>query len=61
MLQNVANASTVGGTGAYACQLAKNVFHAGKVITSVSTSKVPKVAQLLGDGVVDQGKPINPT
>ncbi|RMZ80751.1 hypothetical protein DV738_g2629, partial [Chaetothyriales sp. CBS 135597] len=42
------------GTGAYACQLAKNVFHAGKVITTVSTSKVPKVPELLGKGVVDQ-------
>lgn len=42
------------GTGAYACQLAKNVFHAGKVITTVSTAKVPQVPQLLGEGVVDQ-------
>lgn len=45
---------TVSGTGAYACQLAKNVFNAGKVITTVSTSKVAKVAELLGEGVVDQ-------
>jgi len=44
----------VGGTGAYACQLAKNVFKAGKVITTVSTSKVAKVPELLGEGVVDQ-------
>ncbi|KAL7944083.1 GroES-like protein [Trichoderma barbatum] len=42
------------GTGAYACQLAKNVFHAGKVITTVSTTKVPKVPELLGADVVDQ-------
>ncbi|KAF4969189.1 hypothetical protein FSARC_3565 [Fusarium sarcochroum] len=42
------------GTGALACQLAKNVFHAGKVITTVSTSKLPKVPELLGEGVVDQ-------
>ncbi|OAQ68690.1 alcohol dehydrogenase [Pochonia chlamydosporia 170] len=42
------------GTGSYACQLAKNVFGAGKVITTVSTSKVPKVPELLGDGVVDE-------
>ncbi|RMZ82878.1 hypothetical protein DV737_g1875, partial [Chaetothyriales sp. CBS 132003] len=42
------------GTGAYACQLAKNIFRAGKVITTVSTSKVPKVPELLGEGVVDQ-------
>ncbi|PHH91698.1 hypothetical protein CDD83_10615 [Cordyceps sp. RAO-2017] len=42
------------GTGAYACQLAKNVFRAGKVITTVSTSKVSRVPELLGEGVVDQ-------
>ncbi|OAA45017.1 Alcohol dehydrogenase superfamily, zinc-type [Metarhizium rileyi] len=42
------------GTGSYACQLAKNVFGAGKVITTVSTSKVPKVPELLGEGVVDE-------
>ncbi|RMZ92629.1 hypothetical protein DV736_g132, partial [Chaetothyriales sp. CBS 134916] len=42
------------GTGAYACQLAKTVFRAGKVITTVSTAKVPKVPELLGEGVVDQ-------
>ncbi|KAK4039540.1 alcohol dehydrogenase [Parachaetomium inaequale] len=42
------------GTGAIACQLAKNVFHAGKVITTVSTSKIPKIPELLGEGVVDQ-------
>jgi NADPH:quinone reductase-like Zn-dependent oxidoreductase len=40
----------------FACQLAKNVFHAGKVITTVSTSKVPKVPELLGEGVVDESK-----
>lgn len=45
----------VSGTGAYACQLAKNVFHAGKVITTVSTAKIPRVPELLGKGVVDQG------
>ncbi|KAK2594635.1 hypothetical protein QQS21_007672 [Conoideocrella luteorostrata] len=44
----------LGGTGSYACQLAKNVFGAGKVITTVSTAKVAKVAELLGDGVVDE-------
>lgn len=43
------------GTGAYCCQLAKNVFKAGKVITTVSTAKIPKVPELLGEGVVDQG------
>lgn len=45
---------SVSGTGAYACQLAKNVFHAGKVITTVSTAKVAKVPELLGKGVVDE-------
>ncbi|GAQ11813.1 2-methylene-furan-3-one reductase [Aspergillus lentulus] len=42
------------GTGLYACQLAKHVFNAGKVITTVSTSKVAKVDELLGEGTVDQ-------
>lgn len=42
------------GTGSCACQLAKNVFKAGKVITTVSTAKVAKVPELLGEGVVDQ-------
>ncbi|KAL9593938.1 MAG: hypothetical protein Q9219_007304 [cf. Caloplaca sp. 3 TL-2023] len=42
------------GTGSIACQLAKNHFGAKKVITTVSTSKVPQVDQLLGKGVVDQ-------
>lgn len=45
----------VSGTGAYACQLAKNVFEAGKVITTVSTSKVAQIPKYLGEGVVDQG------
>ncbi|KAL2843277.1 chaperonin 10-like protein [Aspergillus pseudodeflectus] len=44
----------LGGTGLFACQLAKHVFHAAKVITTVSTSKVPKVAELLGEGTVDE-------
>ncbi|KAL4807988.1 chaperonin 10-like protein [Aspergillus unguis] len=44
----------LGGTGMFACQLAKNVFKAGKVITTVSTAKVPKVPELLGEGVVDE-------
>ncbi|KAL2785764.1 chaperonin 10-like protein [Aspergillus keveii] len=44
----------LGGTGSFACQLAKNVFHAGRVITTVSTAKVPKVPELLGEGTVDQ-------
>ncbi|KAJ0417400.1 chaperonin 10-like protein [Aspergillus carlsbadensis] len=44
----------LGGTGLFACQLAKHVFHAGKVITTVSTSKVAKVPELLGEGTVDE-------
>lgn len=42
------------GTGVYGLQIAKNIFKAGKVITTVSTSKVPKVHELLGENVVDQ-------
>lgn len=42
------------GTGSVALQLAKNAFGAAKVITTVSTSKIPKVEELLGKGVVDQ-------
>jgi NADPH:quinone reductase-like Zn-dependent oxidoreductase len=40
--------------GSIACQLAKNIFNAAKVITTVSTEKVGKVDKLLGNGVVDQ-------
>jgi NADPH:quinone reductase-like Zn-dependent oxidoreductase len=42
------------GTGGFGVQLAKNYFGAGKVITTVSTSKVPIVTELLGESVVDQ-------
>lgn len=42
------------GTGSIALQLAKNIFGAGKVITTVSTAKVPQVEKYLGTGVVDQ-------
>ncbi|KAJ5764759.1 hypothetical protein N7520_004318 [Penicillium odoratum] len=34
----------------------KNIFRAGKVITTVSTSKVDKVKELLGEGVVDESE-----
>ncbi|EGD99341.1 hypothetical protein TESG_06695 [Trichophyton tonsurans CBS 112818] len=44
----------LGGTGLFACQLAKHAFKAGKVITTVSTSKIPKVKELLGDDTVDE-------
>ncbi|KAJ9207176.1 hypothetical protein DTO164E3_450 [Paecilomyces variotii] len=42
------------GTGLFACQLAKNVFNAGMVITTVSTAKIPKVKDLLGENTVDE-------
>ncbi|KAJ5112133.1 hypothetical protein N7532_000178 [Penicillium argentinense] len=42
------------GTGLFACQLAKNVFKAGKVITTLSTSKIPKIKELLGESTVDE-------
>ncbi|KIX03610.1 uncharacterized protein Z518_07163 [Rhinocladiella mackenziei CBS 650.93] len=41
-------------TGSMAIQLAKNVFGVAKVITTVSTSKVVKVAELLGKDAADQ-------
>lgn len=44
------------GTGLFACQLAKNVFHAGKIITTVSTAKIPKLKELLGGNTVDQSE-----
>ncbi|KAL2839486.1 chaperonin 10-like protein [Aspergillus pseudoustus] len=44
----------LGGTGLFACHLAKHVFHAGKVITTVSTSKVARIPELLGEGTVDE-------
>ncbi|EGX88787.1 alcohol dehydrogenase, putative [Cordyceps militaris CM01] len=42
------------GTGAYGLQIAKHLFKAAKVITTVSTSKMPRVPELLGETVVDQ-------
>lgn len=40
----------------FACQLAKHVFRAGKVITTVSTAKIPKLKELLGENTIDEGK-----
>ena len=42
------------GTGSYALQIAKNVYGA-KVITTVSTPKVPLIKELFGEGVIDEG------
>jgi len=42
------------GTGCIALQLLKNVFGAAHVITSVSTSKLASLHDLVGTGVVDQ-------
>jgi hypothetical protein len=36
--------------------LGSDFFHAGKVITTVSTTKVEKVKELLGEGTVDESK-----
>lgn len=47
------------GVGASAVQLAKNVFKAGKVITTLSTAKIEKAEGLLGpvlDQIVDYTK-----
>ncbi|KFX94428.1 hypothetical protein V490_04360 [Pseudogymnoascus sp. VKM F-3557] len=41
-------------TGSLALQLLKPVYGAGKVITTVSTAKVPRIVELLGEGKVDQ-------
>ena len=37
-------------------QMAKNAYGAGKVITTVSTTKIPAVDELLGKGVVDESE-----
>jgi len=42
------------GTGSLAVQMAKRVYGAGKVVTTVSTAKIPKLAEVVGDDVVDQ-------
>ncbi|OAA69164.1 Alcohol dehydrogenase superfamily, zinc-type [Cordyceps fumosorosea ARSEF 2679] len=46
--------AALSGTGAYGLQIAKHLFKVGRLITTVSTSKVSKVHQLLGINVVDQ-------
>lgn len=46
--------AALSGTGSMALQLAKNVFEAGKVISTASTSKIPRVPELLGKDTVDQ-------
>jgi NADPH:quinone reductase-like Zn-dependent oxidoreductase len=43
----------LGGVASTALQLLKPVFGAGKVITTVSTKKVPLVSKILGEGLVD--------
>ncbi|KAK0743439.1 alcohol dehydrogenase [Schizothecium vesticola] len=45
--------AALGGSGSVAAQVVKNVYGASKVITTVSTAKVPLVEELLPD-VVDQ-------
>lgn len=42
------------GLGSISVQLAKNVFGAAKIITTLSPSKINKVESLLGKGIVDQ-------
>lgn len=55
-LRVLTNTTIVGGTGLFACQLAKHAFKAGKVITTLSTPKIPKVKELLGDDTVDESE-----
>ena len=43
----------LGGVSSTVLQLLKPVFGAGKVITTVSTKKVPLVSGILGEGLVD--------
>ena len=44
----------LGGIGSVALQLLKPVFGAGKVVTTLSTGKIPLLSGLLGEGLVDQ-------
>jgi NADPH:quinone reductase-like Zn-dependent oxidoreductase len=44
----------LGGVGSIALQLLKPVFGAGKVITTLSTGKIPLLSGSLGEGLVDQ-------
>ncbi len=46
--------AALSGTGSIAIQLAKSVYGASKVITTASTSKIPKLTERLGHGMVDQ-------
>jgi NADPH:quinone reductase-like Zn-dependent oxidoreductase len=50
----------VSGVGSVAVQMAKNVFGAEKVITAVSTTKLPMINNLLGKGVVDESEASEP-
>lgn len=43
------------GTGSFAIQLAKNVYGA-KVITTVSTTKVSLIKELLGESTIDESQ-----
>ncbi|KAH8700926.1 chaperonin 10-like protein [Talaromyces proteolyticus] len=47
-------AAGLGGVGSIACQIAKSVYGAKKVITTVSTDNVSKVNDLFGKGAVDE-------
>ncbi len=42
------------GTGHLGVQLAKNIFGAGKVITTLSTGKIPKIKEYLAESIPDQ-------
>lgn len=46
----------VSGVGSVAAQMAKNIYGADRVITTVSTTKVPMVDIFLGKGVVDESE-----